>query len=128
MFGSYEVAKSRTLQQLDPDIFRNSPTAHLSSGAGFAAICVGGTVGGTAYTSLSSIFSQIGSISRAMSGIAYCTRHAGCRSDDIAVAQMLRTLLPSPLAFVATLPAQVFGFVAFEYGKAFLEGPSASRS
>ena len=123
MFAAYETCKSSALAVLDPVTSRAHESVQLFTGAGFAAICAGGAAAGGAYTLVGAALEQIPAL----------TRQASCEVLRIfrlfrfdAALSMLRSLLPSPVALLATLPAQIFGFVAFEYGRSIVQSHTGS--
>ena len=64
MFCAYETSKSSALAALDPAISRAHESAQLFTGTGFAAICTGGAVAGTAYTLAGAVLEQLPALTR----------------------------------------------------------------
>ena len=103
-FASYEMAKHRALRALVGRRAEHTVVSPLSE-AGIVCICTGSLAAGSVQFALSHWISQLSAPRAGLSMMQYAVR-----------------LVPPPVACLYSLPAQVLGFLAFEYGKVMLVG------
>lgn len=110
MFASYEVTKFGVSAFIrDKFGLKNSEDVSPMTLAGFTAICAGGTVAALVQFSAGHVFE------------AFSVHLRGPREARSSISTLLRSAKPPVMLCLPTIPAQIIGFLAFEYGKTVLD-------
>ena len=105
-FGAYEVSKHTTLAYLHRTFPEQDSvqTHYTMTYAGLASICAGSVAAGVVQYTVGHVWDAV-------------REHAQTSTSSRAAVSLWRAAIPSLTLCLATLPAQIIGFLAFEYSK-----------